>query len=741
MRSPFPTSLILPIGITLLLAGLLFAYKIQSDRAFHAFDENLPILKVNHLFSDYIAQVDNAEYDLTIGNSTTNVSPPVLFDQAEVCGGGCSDTLQTIYRQLEELEGLVDDYFEILNDIGNEKNPESAYYSARQLIRQNFDRLELSAVDSLAASLKEYPPVVEAAYNKLRRYEKDLLERSRTQDEAERAFAIFVSAYDELYRAVGTYEDYFETTLGRYQPQSQLGKYRGAMEVIREKLEERNQSRLAYESYRDQLYQHLQAYTLRENEKLSRYDDRLLSRNVMFTVSILLSVLLLLWGVWFYRRYQRSIRQQRILNEIGTQVFNFKNLKSLTKDLRQQVVRLFRQPVDLIFTLYYYEAEKKHLRAYITNQGATLSDEKTFSIQSLESQSVKIFHDYREGIVKIGVTDQSRGGIRAKDERKSRLYRLLKTRENKRLGLVSFQSTLKNVFTDEHERVLDAIGTYVEAALDYDNIRNSIAQLGQKIIRHTTYEELVVTIYDILCRIINDKDKFVFAIGLRNDQNGTVDFTAKGRGAKLKYGSDDLRDTKLISVFAMESGVPMIIEDKDQYLRENSDIHFPELDDFDDRQSFIYVPVVYRDKKLGLLTIQSHNQDAFSQKHLDFLQIISVLITQYLVGQDLLLVQRDLHTAAGQASTAQIRAQLSPETLESYRQLLIKGELKRFFQETDVLLQREPIFVALSAKYERLEQGRMAGTLSQGDVSIGFSSIVFSLVEWLNEIAPRQTSG
>ncbi len=731
---------------------------------------NQPVFVVSNKFSSYITKIDDIEYRLIHGDSLESAVRS-LPESTDLGINSDNENIQInkkildfIGRQKEFDSKVVENYFSSLKTIGNEKSRGSLYDLARTEIR----KIDKDQMIKMKIDVSGYPDKIDALYNKIRRYEKDILLRTRgnndsTNNETKIKFKLAMDQFSRLITV--PYDTYFKENLrvegGLSLVYSVYDRY---MRDLILELEKRNTLHANYESEKEKLVQLLDSiikdYASSNKATLAQKEERLPFIYIIIPFILLFGLLILsLIKIsdeneskekinLLTKQYKNDIDSQNIkynaiiedltqkyqqevenilltnliLNNISRDVSNFRTFESLTQDLRKKVKEIKGIPLDFIFTLYVFEPEFRHLKAYICNKNETVTDSIFHIDNDKRSKAVEIFNQYQTEVVKIESTDIS-GDL--KDERASRIYKLLLTKERKRLGLVSFQSGENNAFNDNHNKILESISIFVTAALDFDNTMNALNAVSNLIIDNNDFERLVENIYISITKIL-DND-FNFAIGIVNEKLGTIDFTSKEHGVVgYQKSSDSLKDLKLLSIQRLKS-MPILIEDKEAYVRSNPGVRFPERQEFIYRNSFIYVPIRFKENNIGLLTVQSNKKRAFSQKHFDFLQVVSVILAQLFIGNEYSTLNSRLSSEEGE----ELVNKLALSSLE-YDKLLLylqNGDIDNFFTSFPLHAISHPLVLTLKLRYENYRKKEFAGTLSNQESIIEYNKIITSLIQ------------
>ncbi len=151
-----------------------------------------------------------------------------------------------------------------------------------------------------------------------------------------------------------------------------------------------------------------------------------------------------------------------------------------------------------------------------------------------------------------------------------------------------------------------------------------LSKIGQDIISSLQTELIIQKVYKNLNRFI---DASILAIGIYNKLTGNLDFWGTNCNTKtIKIGTTSLNDSNAWSVNCFLN--QKIIFRNKPSINEGmyfTKILFSEADNC--RRSFIYIPLTLKKNKIGVLTVQSYKENAYSSYQLKLLQNLALYIT------------------------------------------------------------------------------------------------------------------
>jgi len=218
------------------------------------------------------------------------------------------------------------------------------------------------------------------------------------------------------------------------------------------------------------------------------------------------------------------------------------------------------------------------------------------------------------------------------------------------IGLITVQSFDKNAYSLHHLDILKNIAVYSSIALINANVYKSLenriqlskkiekqhsklekayqnnkilSEIGQDITSSLSVIEVIQRVYKSINAIM---DASIFALGLYNKNKNLLEFEGgMEKGKELPNYALELTDENRPAIYCFNKNKEVIIKDwrKDikKYIKKSVPASAGELP-----ESVIYLPLVSKDKKIGVITVQSFEKDAYSDYHIDILKNLAVYI-------------------------------------------------------------------------------------------------------------------
>lgn len=156
----------------------------------------------------------------------------------------------------------------------------------------------------------------------------------------------------------------------------------------------------------------------------------------------------------------------------------------------------------------------------------------------------------------------------------------------------------------------------------YSNMQ-LLRDIGQDIFSHITVESIIESTYDNVNKLM---DAVGFGVGIHIPERGQLEF--KGYiefGEKLPDICDDLDDPTQPSAWCFNNDKEMVIGDfNKEYNKYISGISEPKAGE--SPNSFVYMPVHSKESKIGVITVQSMELNAYTNYHLSMLRNIAIFV-------------------------------------------------------------------------------------------------------------------
>ncbi len=155
-----------------------------------------------------------------------------------------------------------------------------------------------------------------------------------------------------------------------------------------------------------------------------------------------------------------------------------------------------------------------------------------------------------------------------------------------------------------------------ELASAYENVK-LLSRIGQNISQHIDLKGLMQSIYENLNILMNAEE---LGVGLYDEQDQLIKFNIFTQNGKVnREFIVDMEDGNRLAVWCLKNRKEVFINDLEKeyqfYVPKQSQILYG-----DAPQSVMYVPLVAKEKNIGVITVQCYAKNAYTEYHRDLLK-------------------------------------------------------------------------------------------------------------------------
>ena len=186
----------------------------------------------------------------------------------------------------------------------------------------------------------------------------------------------------------------------------------------------------------------------------------------------------------------------------------------------------------------------------------------------------------------------------------------------------------KNILISEQNQEISMQKDKVDLA--YSNIK-MLSDIGKKITAKLTAESITETVYHSVSKLMNST---VFGIGIYNSETNRLEFTGgKELNETLPFFYYDISDENRLAVQCFNRQIVIKIAD---YMIECTNYlsQIPDPKAGKNTESLIYMPLNTKSKRIGVISVQSFEKDAYTEYHMNILKNLSIYVAIALDNAD-----------------------------------------------------------------------------------------------------------
>lgn len=176
----------------------------------------------------------------------------------------------------------------------------------------------------------------------------------------------------------------------------------------------------------------------------------------------------------------------------------------------------------------------------------------------------------------------------------------------------------KNAALEQQTEEIRAQRDKIEEA--FDNVK-LLSEIGKEITGNLSVIGIIETAYQNINALM---DASVFSIGIYNPHRNSIEFHGTmEKGERLPPYVHSVDDSNRISVWCFNNQREVFINDfRKEYVRYIKSIKPPTAGE--SPMSIIYLPLNFKDKKIGVITVQSFQLEAYTDYHIGILRNLAV---------------------------------------------------------------------------------------------------------------------
>lgn len=415
---------------------------------------------------------------------------------------------------------------------------------------------------------------------------------------------------------------------------------------------------------------------------------------------------------------EQSHRNSETLNKIGQELISTLDFNDVFKRLYEYVNELMDAT---IFGVRLYHKERQEIEYKYGYERGELLSSLSVPMSNKDNYSVWCIENQKEVFINDNETEFSRyvssvDVVEGDFPHSLIMYPMV--RGDEILGLISVQSFEKNAYSDYHLSIVKTLAHYTTIALDnarsfeimelmvqertaeiqeqskqieksYENTK-LLSEIGRSVSTELDTKDIISKVYE---SVNNLMDAAVFGIALYREKENDLFFSgAMEKGVPLDDFSFSLKDDTIASKCFHENK-EVFINDWEKEFQEHIAVDYdPSAGDFP--ESMIYIPLRFKEKMLGVFTVQSFEKNSYTSYHLNILQNLSIYISNALENANLY------------ASMEEMVVERTLELQQSYRNTELLNQIGKQLIST---LNFDDVFEQLYANVNQLMDATVFG--------------------------------
>lgn len=341
---------------------------------------------------------------------------------------------------------------------------------------------------------------------------------------------------------------------------------------------------------------------------------------------------------------EKTYENTRLLSQLGKEISSTFSIEEIIDKAYDNVNNLMdafgfgigvynKDSNELVYPLY-IEGEAR-FRDIVD----AVNNERLAGISYLQQKDI-VINDFRKEI--IGYVGKYQAPLEGQ-EVGSLIYTPLFVKE-KVIGVITVQSLKQSAYTDYHVQILKNLAVYVAIALDnaslYNNMEQRVKERTEEIEKNYSDTRLLSQIAEdissslsletIISKVYQNINALMkadcFGIATFNPNNGLLE--CKGfveNGKVLPDFAYDIKDTNRLATKCFSSNEEIFINDYTvEYKKYIKGIDPPVAGR--DSVSIIYLPILSKEKTIGVISVQSYQKNAYTDYHHNILKNLAVSV-------------------------------------------------------------------------------------------------------------------
>jgi transcriptional regulator with GAF, ATPase, and Fis domain len=338
----------------------------------------------------------------------------------------------------------------------------------------------------------------------------------------------------------------------------------------------------------------------------------------------------------------KTYENTRLVSEIGKEISSTFSIEDIIAKVYKNVNKLMDAT---IFGIGIYDEEKD----CITFEGVIEKGEKlglfSYSLNETHRPAIQCFTDQKDYIINNYARDFGQNKVSAKQgELPEGIIYVPITQGSKKIGVITVQSFIPNIYTDYHLQLLKSLALYTAIALDNASLYNNLevrvkerteeirvayentrllSQIAEDISSSLSVETINSKVYENVNKLM---DATMFGIGLHNPLNDHLEFKGFMENNQAMEAFSYLsNDPNRLAAQCFTNQKEIFINDYSvEYKKYIKGMQAPVSGK--DSASIIYIPIFSKEIAIGVLTVQSFEKNVYTEYQFNILKTLAVSV-------------------------------------------------------------------------------------------------------------------
>jgi len=342
-----------------------------------------------------------------------------------------------------------------------------------------------------------------------------------------------------------------------------------------------------------------------------------------------------------------------VLSEIGKELTSTLDFESIFSKLHQSINRLMAAET---FGVRIYHPENNTVEIKYEYDKGERMEPFSFSMENNDNYSVWCIKNKKEIFINDNLNEYKnyvKNIVVIKGEMTHSVLFCPMILKDMVIGVITVQSYQKNSYTKHHLDILRTLANYTAIALEnaqlYENLEEKIKErtvevlkqkeeveksyentkllsnIGSEITSVLSVEEIINKVYENVNKLM---DASAFGIGIYNEAENRLNFSGFiEKGEKLPFYYNEISDESRPSVWCFKNQKEIFINDlKKEYNNYFPGRKIPVPKAGEQSESIIYLPISTANKRIGVITVQSFKENAYSEYQMNILRNLAVYV-------------------------------------------------------------------------------------------------------------------